>query len=115
MKALVGKRLSQTVPFLGEKIKIFKLSVKDVLQVQSLVREMQEIERNTDLSVEELNVQREEKNLEIVRMVIRLSVEGAEELSDEEFNSFPMEELGTLANNIMEFSGLRGDTTKGKP
>jgi hypothetical protein len=41
-----------------------------------------------------------------LKTVIRLSVEGAEELSDEDFSTFPMDELSNLSNTILVFSGI---------
>lgn len=90
IKGLVGKRVSKTVKFMGEDVKISKLSVAEVLDIQEKAKGNA---ADTD-------------GLEILRTVIRSAVEDASELSDEDFASFPMDELSKLSNEIMKFSGI---------
>ncbi len=49
---------------------------------------------------------------DLIKHVIQVAVPDAKELSEEDFNTFPMDELSKLSNEIMAFSGLTGD--KGK-
>ena len=50
---------------------------------------------------------------DLLKKVIRLSVEGASDLSDQDFDTFPMDELSKLSNEIMRFSGIAsGDSGK---
>ena len=44
--------------------------------------------------------------LNLLQGVIRASVEDAKDLTDEEFATFPMDELSKLSNEIMKFSGI---------
>lgn len=96
MKNLVGKKLSRTFKFMNEDIKINKLSVAEVLEIQAQAKEAEKDDS---------------KGLTILRLVIRSAVDDAAELSDEDFDTFPMEELSKLSNEIMKFSGL-GDAGK---
>lgn len=93
-KDLVGKRLTKEVDFLGSKVKIQKLTVAEVLEIQE--RAKQANEKQDDL-------------LGVVKFVIQASVVGADEVSTEEFDQFPMEDLSKLSNDIMKFSGITGN------
>ena len=97
-KDLVGKRMTKEVTFMGEKVKISKLSVAEVLEIQGKAKL---IEGN------------ETEGFAVLRSVIAMSVEGASEIADQEFDRFPMDELSKLSSEIMRFSGL-GDESKGK-
>ncbi len=98
IKDLVGKRMSKTVKFMGEDVKISKLSVAEVLAIQEAAKD---IETN------------ESKGFEVLKTVITSAVEGGKDLSDTDFDNFPMDELSKLSNEIMRFSGIGGEE-KGK-
>lgn len=93
MKNLVGKVITEKADFMGETVEIRKLSVSQVMEVQKIVK-------NSAKS------KKEEDQLGLLRDVIRLAVVGAEELSDEDFNTFPLSELNELTNKVLRFSGL---------
>ena len=99
MKHLVGKVITKQVPFMGDEVEVRKLSVSEVMKVQELVKKA-----NKSKS--------EDAQMGLLRDVIRLAVVGAEEISDEDFNTFPIGELSELSNEILSFSGL-GDSTAG--
>ena len=48
----------------------------------------------------------------MLKAVIRAAVDDAGDLSDEDFEKFPMEELSSLSDAIMKFSGLGKDSGK---
>ena len=98
MKNLVGKRVSKKVKFMGEDITINKLTVDEVLALQNEGKDLQE--DSTD-------------GLKVLRRIIKTSVEEANDLTDEEFNKFPMADLAELSTAIMTYSGMGGDP-KGK-
>ena len=98
IKNLVGKRVSKNVKFMNEDIKINKLSVAEVMNIQEKAK---------------LITEDSEDALVILRTVVRSSVEEAESLSDDDFKQFPMDELSKLSNEIMKFSGI-GEQEKGK-
>lgn len=88
MKHLVGKKLTKKIKFLNDEVTIKKLSITEVMELQEAYNSA------------------EGKETEILLKVIRLAVEGASELSDQEIESFPLDELATLSNEIIKFSGM---------
>lgn len=93
-----GRRISKSVKFMEGKVKISKLSVAEVEEIQELAK---------------ANEGDEEKGMEVLRKVLALAVEGGEDLTDEQFDGFPIEELSKLSSEIMKFSGM-GKEEKGK-
>ena len=85
MKHLVGKKLTKKVKFVGEEVVIKKLSVTEVMTLQ---------EAYNDAAAGD--------ELVLLRTVIRQAVEGAEDLTDEDLSSFPIDELANLSNEIIK-------------
>lgn len=94
IKTLAGKRISKQIKFMGEDIKIHKLSVGEVLKIQEQAKGIEQNER---------------EGFNVLKTVIKSSVEGADDLTDEDFSNLPMDELSKLSNEIMKFSGI-GDS-----
>jgi hypothetical protein len=97
LKSLVGRKMTKKVKFMGEDVVINKLSVSEVMEIQRMAKEVE---------------QDESQGFSLLRNVIRMSVEGAEELSDADFDNFPLDELSTLSSHVMKFSGI--DQSPGK-
>ena len=97
IKSLVGKKMSKKVKFMGEEIEISKLSVAEVMSIQEKAKAMQE---------------NEAEGFNVLKAVIKAAVADAEELSDDDFSTFPMEELSKLSDEIMKFSGLGKESGK---
>lgn len=93
IKNLVGKKLTKKVEFMGDEVEVRKLSVAEIMQVQELVRKAQKAKGD-------------DAQLGLLKDVIRVAVVGAEELSDEDFDTFPLSELNNLTNAALEYSGL---------
>lgn len=93
MKSFVGKRMGKIVKFMGEDLKINKLTVDEVLAIQEKAKN---IEGN------------EQEGFAVLKLVIKSAAEDADDLSDEDFNALPMDELSKLSNEIMKYSGLGG-------
>ena len=91
MKHLVGKKISKKVDFMGDKVEIKKLTVNEVLKIQ-------EATRNTS----------EEDQINTLRVILRSAVVGADELSDEDIATYPLEELTSLSAEIVKYSGMVG-------
>ena len=89
MKHLVGQIQTKKVPFLNDEVEIRKLSISEVFEIQKL-----------------LNSKGKSDEMKVLREVLRLSVQGAEEMTDEEFNSFPPGDLSALSEEIMAYCGL---------
>jgi hypothetical protein len=103
MLAFLGTRMTKEVPFMGQKLKISKLSVAEVVKIQETAKDLEN---------------HNEAGLEMLRVVIAMSAENGSQLTDEHYRSFPMDELNKLSTAIMEFSGINqgsdADGTKGK-
>lgn len=97
IKALIGKRMTKLVKFLGADVIITKLSVAQVMEIQSKAKNL-----DTD----------PEGGFELLKSVIKMSVDGADDISDDDFKSFPMEELSKLSTEIMKYSGIAGEQGK---
>lgn len=98
IKGLVGKRMNKSIKFMGDNIEISKLSVSQVLEIQ------EEAKRSEGS---------DSAGFDLIKTVVRYAVKGGEELTDDDFQAFPMDELSKLSSEIMTFSGLGGDQ-KGK-
>lgn len=93
MKHLVGKVLTEKVPFMGDEVEVRKLTVKELFGLQDIISAAGKDEHG---------------QMKLLRDVIRIAVIGADELSDEDFESFPVSELTVLSEAIMSVSGLGG-------
>jgi len=100
MKHLVGKVITKKVPFMGEEVSIRKLSVNEVLAVQEIVKKAQKAKG-------------EEAQIMLLQDVIKVAVPEAQELTDEDFKTFPIGELSELTESILSFAGLSGDSAQG--
>ncbi len=90
IKNLVGTEMFKKVPFLKGQVRIKKLTVDEVMQIQALAKEQ------TD----------DMMGLEVLKYVIALAVEDGDQLSDEDYKKFPMDELNKLSETIMKYSGI---------
>jgi len=99
MKHLVGKKITEKVEFMEDSVEVRKLTVSEVMKIQELINESQNKKSKYD-------------DISLIKDVIRMAVIGAETITDEEFNDFPVGELTTLSSNVMRIAGL-GDTTAG--
>lgn len=93
MKAMVGKRSTKTVKFMGEELSISKLSMEQVLAVQEAAKKAEAAKDDNT-------------SLDLIKNVIRDAVEGAADLTDAEFRQFPFDDLNLLSQDILKFSGL---------
>jgi hypothetical protein len=94
MKKLVNKVMTEATTFMGEDVEVKKMSVAEVFKVQKLAEKHGKAKN------------KEEGQMALLRDVLRLAVIGAEDLTDEEFNSFPVTELTELSDKVMSLSGI---------
>ena len=99
MKHLVGKAITKSVEFMGDNVEVRKLSVAEVMAIQRLVKAAG---KSKD----------EDGGLNLLKYILRMSVVGAKEISDEEFSTFPLSELNSLSEKVLSFSGI-GATPEG--
>jgi len=97
MKHLANKVLSEKVPFMGDEVEIRKLTVQEVRKVQELVSDNLKPKKGQS---------KDEAGLGLMRGILRIAVVGAEEMTDEDFDSFPLVELNELSNQVLRISGL---------
>lgn len=95
IKKLAQKSLKKTVTFMDDKVEIRKLSLRDVTKIQEIAAEVK-LQEGTDPNAE----------LALLKSVIQLAVDGADELTDEEFDNFPLGEIADLANEILVYAGV---------
>jgi len=100
LKELSAKRITKKVKFMGENVEISKLTVMETMEIQELSKEL---ESSSD----------DNSGFAIIKCILCKAVEGADELTDDDFDNFPLEELSTLSTHIMQFSGM-GTEDKGK-
>lgn len=127
LKALIGQKMEKIVKFMETDVTIYKLTagaVKDIQAAaavsQDLLKEREQMESRIKRyeeadKVEEADKLRaeldddkrqEEQAFEVIRLVISQGVEGGTDLSDEDFNGFPLDELNKLAEAVMQWSGI---------
>lgn len=87
----IGSVSKKTVTFMDKELEITKLTINQVLKVQTVTKEYAD---------------KENGNIHILTEVIRAGAAELRELSQEDMQDFPMEELAVLSNSIMDFSGL---------
>ena len=89
MKQFIGKVQTRKVEFMDDEVEIKVLTVGDIREIEKLSKK--------------INAKKEEDQdqLEILRFVLRTAVIGAEDLSDEDFDSFPITALSKLSEDIM--------------
>jgi hypothetical protein len=93
MKHLVGKVITKEVQFMDDKVEVRKLSVSEVMAIQDLVKKA-------------ASSKKDDSQLGVLRDVLRRAVIGAEEMTDQEFDSFPLAELNKLSEAVLGFSGM---------
>jgi len=54
-----------------------------------------------------------EQGLAIQRKVIRIGVVDANEMTDDEIDSFPLDEISKLAKEVLVYSGINAEEPKG--
>lgn len=98
MRQFLGNGRVFDLPFMGGSVRASKLTVGQVESVKEIAKGI---------------TSGESDELDSVRFIIRASVEGASDLTDEELDSFALEEITSLAEKIIEISGL-GEGKRGK-
>lgn len=96
MKHLVGKEMTEKVPFMGDEVEVRKLTVGQVMSLQKVIEAA--AKKSDD----------DKAQLKLLCDVIKIAVVGAEDLTDKDFDTFPVSELTGLSEKIMGLSGLGG-------
>lgn len=105
MKHLINSKLpTKFYDFMGQKnsVEIRKLSAQEVLDFQTYVKSV--------VPQDEKEPQDADSGFAIQFYLIKKTVKDAEDISDQELKTFPLEDLSRLTEEILKFSGL--DTSK---
>jgi hypothetical protein len=97
MKQHLGKTQTKTVPFMDGDVEIKTLTVGQAKLIEKETKAMQAVP------------EAEQDQLALLRTVIRLAVVDAEDLTDEEMDSFPISELTALSEAIMGVGDSEGN------
>jgi hypothetical protein len=90
MKHLVGKPQTKKVEFVGDEVEIKKLSVSQVMELQEIIKK----------------AAKSKDQLQVLRDILRIAVVGAEEMTNEDFDTFSPVDLNHLAEEILSYCGL---------
>ena len=98
MKHLVGQTQTKEVDFAGDKVSIKKLTVGEVKKIQEIMKKTSK---------------KADSELDVLRAVLRISVFGADTLTDNDFDTFSPVDLASLSEDVMSFAGLgdKSDTS----
>lgn len=102
MKHLVGKTVTKKIPFMGDEVEVKKLTVGEVFDLQDVINKSQN-KKEKDPKAE----------IKLLRDILRIAVIGANEISDEDFDGFPISELNALSEEILAVSGLASGKSEG--
>lgn len=99
MKELVGKKQTKKVKFCGSQVEIKKLSIADVTELQAIIKKHSGAENQ----------------MPVLRDILRMAVVGAEDMTDEEFDTFSPNDLSDLSTEVLKYCGLdtEGEDKKG--
>lgn len=92
LRSLTSQRVVKQVNFMGKKIEVNKLTLAECMEVQKLAKNV--------------NEDNPEAGFGLLREVIRMGVPAAADFTDEDFESFPMEELNNLSNDVLKYAGM---------
>lgn len=95
----VGTKVSKKVKFMGQEIDISKLTISQVMKIQVQAKVLEE---NGS----------EDENLKLLSIVVQEGAKELSELTTEQLYEFPMDELTSLSNEIMKYSGLGNKEAK---
>ena len=110
IKSLVGKRVNKKFKFMDTDILIYKLTLGEVMEIQE---EARKLKKTADSAAKEVSEKDEaDDGFGLLKVIIRNAVEGASDLSDDDFKSLPLDELNKLSSEIMKFSGVNAEAGK---
>jgi len=92
LRELINVRTTKTVPFMGKKIVINKLTLAECTEIQRLARD-------TDAD-------NPEAGFALLRHVVTVGVPAASDFSEEDFQQFPMDDLNKLSDEVLKYAGM---------
>ena len=98
MKHIKIVDVTKTVKFMDQDLDIKQLTVKGVKELQKA------LDTKTDTTLDAIKT---------LAIIFKATVIGAQDMTEEEFEAFPIEPLTKLSNDILEFNGLGAGDDKG--
>lgn len=99
MKHIKIVDITKKVPFMGQEVEIKQLTVKGIKDLQESLDNTKDA---TDLG-----------GLKTLSIIFTSTVVGAEDMTEEDFEKFPVSALTELSNEILIFNGLGAQDDKG--
>lgn len=87
MKKFLGKKITHSVEFMGDKINVYRLPVGETLALQKRAKSASDPN----------NPNAEDEQIKLIVDIVKACAEGADELTSEEILSFPLDELNRIA------------------
>ena len=115
LRALLNKRQEKEIDFMGGKVKIFKLTIAQVEQIQTESEALGKLGKawadyykvlETNPEAVKPAMTAKDANKKLMMTVLTLGLEGAADLTPEDFQGAPMDDLNEIAEDIMAFSGM---------
>ena len=99
MKHIKIVDITKKVPFLGQEVEVKQLTVKGIKDLQA------NLDANKDA--------KDLGGLATLAIIFKATVIGAEDMTDADFENFPIQALTDLSNEILIFNGLGASDDKG--
>ena len=99
MKHIKIVDITKKVPFMDQEVEVKQLTVKGIKELQ--------IALDSNKDVKDLG------GLKTLSIIFKATVIGAEDMTDEDFEKFPIQALTDLSNEILIFNGLGAKDDKG--
>ena len=96
MKHIKIVDIKKTVPFLEQEVEIKQLTVKGVKDLQATLKGIDAAD-----------------SLATLTLIFKNTVVGAEDMTDADFEAFPISSLTDLSHEILKFNGLTASDDKG--
>lgn len=97
MKHIKIKDITKKIPFMDQEVEIKQLTVKGVKDLQESLK-----------GADSVNA------LETLSVIFKATVTGAEDMTNEDFEKFPIQSLTELSQEILKFNGLGAQDDKGE-
>ena len=92
LRALVNNRSTKVVTFMGARIEINKLTLAECTEIQKVAKD--------------IDAENPDKAFDLLKHIIRVGVPAAMDFTDEDFESFPMDDLNKLSDNVLSYAGM---------
>jgi len=92
LRSLINQRQSKNVKFMNNLVQINKLTLAECTEIQKVAKE--------------IDVENPDKAFDLLKHILRVGVPAATDFQDDEFESFPMEDLNSLSDEVLKYAGM---------